>query len=241
MREQLIALSARSTGRRSVTLPPRELRTLGPEVTALLDEHFGGTAWRADFQAAIDGKAAAVHGHSPGDLTQGGATTGQVLTWNGATWAPAAAASGGPTTVILGSTFATTSATAVDVTNFFFTPAANKTYLVEGHLLLETSINTVGPRPGFTWPGGMTNGASSLWVPNSATASAQAWGVDGTEDVAVSTGVPAANQSYLSRFTALLIMGASPTGNFQVRLRSETAGTQVRVMQGSFFEHRVIA
>lgn len=191
-------------------------------------------------QTALDAKAPTSHTHAPADLTQSGATLNQILAWNGSVWAPATAAGGSDPWIVvkLASNFPTTSSTAVNVTNFFFTPAANKTYLVLGYLLLETNTATVGPRPGFTWPGGMTNGASNLWVPNSATASTQAWGVDGTEDVAASTGIPAINQSYLSLFTALLVMGSSPTGNFQMRLRSETAGTEVRMMANSCFMYR---
>lgn len=37
----------------------------------------------------LTAKAAAGHTHAPSDLTQGGATSGQVLIWDGAEWAPA--------------------------------------------------------------------------------------------------------------------------------------------------------
>lgn len=39
----------------------------------------------------LTAKAAASHTHAPGDLTQGGASSGQALVWNGSAWAPAAA------------------------------------------------------------------------------------------------------------------------------------------------------
>lgn len=41
------------------------------------------------------GAAAAAHTHPLGDLTQSGATTGQVATWNGTAWAPQTPAGGG--------------------------------------------------------------------------------------------------------------------------------------------------
>lgn len=36
----------------------------------------------------LTSKAAAAHTHAPSDLTQGGATASQVLSWNGSAWAP---------------------------------------------------------------------------------------------------------------------------------------------------------
>jgi len=52
-------------------------------------------------QTALDGKqasgsyAAASHTHAVGDLTQSGATTNQVIQWNGSAWAPATVSGGG--------------------------------------------------------------------------------------------------------------------------------------------------
>ena len=40
-------------------------------------------------QTALDGKAALSHTHNPADINQAGATSGQVLKWNGSAWAPA--------------------------------------------------------------------------------------------------------------------------------------------------------
>jgi hypothetical protein len=39
-----------------------------------------------------DGKTIELHSHFPSALTQAGATTGQVLTWDGSNWAAAAPA-----------------------------------------------------------------------------------------------------------------------------------------------------
>ena len=36
------------------------------------------------------------HGHSPGDLEQGGALLGQTLLWSGTAWVPGSSGGGGP-------------------------------------------------------------------------------------------------------------------------------------------------
>ena len=57
----------------------------------------GGGTWgtitgtlsdQADLQAALDAKANTSHTHAPSDITAGGASSGQVLKWNGSAWAP---------------------------------------------------------------------------------------------------------------------------------------------------------
>ncbi len=52
------------------------------------------------------------------------------------------------TIVKLASDFTSSLAANTPVTDFFFTPAANKTYLVFGYFLLRTATATVGARPG---------------------------------------------------------------------------------------------
>jgi len=63
-----------------------------------------GTAWGAitgdlagqtDLVAALDARAATEHGHSLANLTQSGATNGQVPIWNGNQWVPQTPSSGG--------------------------------------------------------------------------------------------------------------------------------------------------
>lgn len=63
-------------------------------------------------QAALDGKAAAAHTHALANLTQSGATTGQVPKWNGSAWAPADDAAGGGGGVL--NNFAATAAPTVN-------------------------------------------------------------------------------------------------------------------------------
>ena len=63
----------------------------------------GGGTWgsitgtlsnQTDLQAALDAKASSAHTHALGDLTQSGATTNQVIQWNGSAWVPANAPGG---------------------------------------------------------------------------------------------------------------------------------------------------
>ena len=61
---------------------------------AAADPH-PGYALESDVATALSGKADASHGHALSDLSQSGATTGQVPKWNGSAWVPAADDTGG--------------------------------------------------------------------------------------------------------------------------------------------------
>lgn len=54
---------------------------------AAQDPHPGYTT-AAELVAGLSGKADALHTHSPGQLTQGGAAVGEALLWNGSEWVP---------------------------------------------------------------------------------------------------------------------------------------------------------
>lgn len=66
--------------------------------------HVHAIADVTNLQTTLDGKqaagsyAAATHTHAVGDLTQSGATTGQVISWTGSAWAPATVSGGGSPT-----------------------------------------------------------------------------------------------------------------------------------------------
>lgn len=144
------------------------------------------------------------------------------------------------TYVKLSSDFSTTTTTNSSVTGLAFAPAANKTYEVEGVLLVRTSVTTTGPRPGIAYPSGLTDAASSIYTPNSNTASAQRHqGAISTQNAA-STGLPTTTDSYMADVRALLIVGGSPSGNFQITLASETASVSVTMKAGSYIKYREI-
>lgn len=144
------------------------------------------------------------------------------------------------TYVKIGSDFVTSSATAVDVTGLSFTPSANADYEFEALLLLRTATATVGPRPGLAWPTGMTDGVVQIQTPSSATAFTTVNGNINAALLAAVGGLPNTTQSYPSRISGMLRVGASPSGNVKIQMASETAGTNVTVKAGSFLKYRTI-
>lgn len=139
---------------------------------------------------------------------------------------------------VLGSDFTTTSGTAVNVTGMAFTPSANTRYEFEASLYLQTATATVGPRPGLAAaPSGLTHSAARISAPSSATAEILSNWV-GNASAALSTGLPAQNVTNLGTIRGAIVAGATPSGSVQMTLQSESAGTTVRVMAGSFLKWR---
>jgi hypothetical protein len=158
----------------------------------------------------------------------------------GATGATGATGSDGWTYAKLGTDFNTTSATAVNVTGLAFTPLANTEYEFEAVLYQRTNTATVGPRPGCSWPSGLTDGVVRIDTPSSATANLVAMGNFNAAVLQAVGGLPNTTQSYPTWIKGALRAGAAPSGNFQVQLASETAGTAVFAMAGSFIRWRAI-
>lgn len=182
------------------------------------------------------------HGSIPSQLEIAANQSVRVNT-GGSAWEAFAPSAGGadPWTIVkLASDFVTSLATNTNVTGLFFTPTAGKKYIVYGGFLLRTATATVGARPGIAWPAGLTDGGAWVDAPNSATAAAmQIWGTIATANAA-STGLANTTASHYARLEAMLIVGASPSGNFQVTLASETAATNVTMKAGSYIMYREI-
>lgn len=140
----------------------------------------------------------------------------------------------------LSSNFVTSSATAVDITGLAFTPAANTQYEFEALLLLRTATATVGPRPGLAWPTGGTDGVADIFMPTSATAQVLVFGNINAALLAAVGGLPNTTQSWPSRVRGNFMAGASPSGTVKLQMASETGGTNVTVMAGSFIKYRSI-
>lgn len=168
-------------------------------------------------------------------------TLGTNLSMSGTTLNATGGGGSSWTNVILGSDFVSSSTSNVNVTGLSFTPAASTTYLVEIHLLLRTAAAATGPRPGIAFPTGMTDFGAWLQAPNSATASAQRWFGPSTTANAASTGLGDTTNSWMAIGQAMLIMGGSPSGNFQITIASETGGTNVTVKAGSFIRYTAIS
>ena len=136
--------------------------------------------------------------------------------------------------------FTTTSSTAVDITGLAFTPAANTRYEFVGRLMVRTATATVGPRPGVAWPTGMTDGTAFIQQTSSATANVFANGNINAAVLAPVGGLPNTTQSWPALIEGYAIAGASPSGNIRLQLASETNGTLVRVVAGSFLKYRTV-
>lgn len=170
--------------------------------------------------------------------------TGQSFIWNGTTWVLTGASSGGGgsdpwTYLTLASDFTTMSATAVDVTGLGFAPAANTKYEFEATLMIRTATATVNPRVGLAWPTGMTDGVAM--IEEAQTAAAVPIVANGNIAAALLIavgGIPNTTQSWPVRVQGMVRAGATPAGNVRIRLASETAGTTVRTVSGSFLKYR---
>ena len=144
------------------------------------------------------------------------------------------------TYVVLASDFTTTSATAVNVTGLLFTPSANVKYEFEAMLMTRTATTTVGPRPGLSWPTGMTDGVAQIKQTSSATAELTTNGNINAALLCAVAGLPTNTQSYPAYLKGIVVAGATPSGNVQVQLASETAGTTVTIKAASFLKYRTI-
>ncbi len=136
--------------------------------------------------------------------------------------------------------FTTSSATAVDITGLAFTPAANTRYEFVARLMVGTATATVGPRPGVAWATGMTDGVAFIQQPSSAVANVFANGNINAAVLAPVGGVPNTTQSWPALVEGMVIAGAGPAGTVRLQLASETAGTVVRAVTGSFLKYRTI-
>lgn len=142
---------------------------------------------------------------------------------------------------VSGADFTTSSATAVDVTGLGFTPAANTSYEFECFLMLRTATATVNPRAGLAWPTGGTDGVAMISESQAAnTAPLAANGNINAALLIAVGGLPNTTQSWPAWIEGMFIAGASPSGNVRVQLASETAGTVVRVVIGSFIRWRAL-
>lgn len=135
--------------------------------------------------------------------------------------------------------FSTSSGTAVNATGLSFTPGANKRYRFKAFLLMRTASTTVNPRVGLSWPTGFTDGAAIITVSQAATGTPLF--ASGNPNAALLTavgGLPNATQSWPATIEGTLITGSSPSGNVQVQLASESAGTSVTIKAGSWIAFR---
>ena len=143
------------------------------------------------------------------------------------------------TYVKLAANTSTGSATAQNVATMAFTPVAATTYEVEGVLLVRTATATVYPRMGLGWPTVADGGA--MIEGSGATATAAFLVAAGNPNTALLLPVGDllnTTQSWPVTLRAFFGVGTGTSGNFRLQLASETAGTDVTIMKGSFFRYR---
>ena len=144
------------------------------------------------------------------------------------------------TVVKLDADFVTSLSTNAVVTGFNFTPAANKTYLVFGYFLLRTATATVGACPGVSWPSGLTDATMRIEAAKSLTVSALRLFGAKTTQKAASTGLATTTDSHWGSLDGIMITASNVSGDLQVTLASETAGTNVTMKAGSILMYREI-
>lgn len=154
------------------------------------------------------------------------------------TWQSVAGGSDPWTIVSLSSDFQTANATRVSILGLSFTPSANTNYMFEALLLTRTKNATVGPRPGISWPTGMTDGVVQVDQTSGATTRIITNGNIVTSVLAAVGGVPSVGASWPAYVWGNVRAGASPSGNVQLILASETAGTSVMAATGSYLRYR---
>lgn len=154
------------------------------------------------------------------------------------TWQAPSGGSDPWTYIRLATEFRTPLATPANVTGLAFAPSANLKYEIEGSFYVKTATATVGPQPGCTWPTGMATGVAQVSVSISNTASVLGIGPLGATIKAIGTALPVANIYYPASLWAMMTAGATPTGNFQVILGSETNATNVFMGVDSFLKYR---
>ncbi len=141
----------------------------------------------------------------------------------------------------LAADFTTSSASAVDVTGLFFTPLPNVTYELEGYFFVRTATGTVNPRVGLAWASGLAD-AIGQFIQSQVAAGASVFAA-GNNNSALLTpagGLPNTTQSWPVMLKAIILAGASPTGNVRIQLASETAATNVIMKAGSFIRVKAI-
>jgi hypothetical protein len=92
----------------------------------------------------------------------------------------------------------------------------------------------------LAWPTGGTDGVANLFMPTSATAQVLVFGNINAALLAAVGGLPNTTQSYPSRIYGTFVSGGSPSGTVQIRLASETGGTDVTAKAGSYLKYRSI-
>ena len=128
----------------------------------------------------------------------------------------------------------TTSTTPVDITDLKFTPTANTSYLIEFFVMVETD-NTAGtPQLGISWPGGMNENSAIIQHGYNTTGTTnyplqRSFGGSGDAQLESVTALTAANTPFPYWGWAIIDMGASPTGDFDLQIEVNNGAYTITV------------
>lgn len=177
-------------------------------------------------------------GVSPNAAISGGLadTAGQMLRATGPdAWKPV------PGFKYVSGDFNTTSATMVDITGLGFPVSSGDIFGFHYYLWVQTATNTVGPGVDINGPSGsvvryttrLCRTPSTSASPVTTASAYQELNHTAFASAHLADGLVTANVAQLFEIIGWVVAGATP-GTVTPRLRSETAGTQVRVTSASF-------
>ena len=174
-----------------------------------------------------------LHGFAP--KAPGGTT--QFLRADAA-WAAPAGGSDPWTYVLLANDFNTSNSTATAINGMFFAPAINSNYEWEGKFMVRTVTATVAPRIGVRWATAMVAAVVRLAVTSAAATQVLQLGNGSAAVLTPVGGLQVVNIPYPAFLEGQIITNGNVTGSVTIMLASETAGTQVRMVKGSFIRYR---
>jgi hypothetical protein len=130
-------------------------------------------------------------------------------------------------------------ANATAVPDLSFTAQANKEYLIEAYLLVQSANINNGIRMTLSGPAtGIQFAAIEIMVPSNQTSQTVA-NLSTFNTYVQGTRMPAVGQSFLARIHAVVKMGAT-AASLGIRFYSETNGTAVTVKSGSVLQYRIL-
>lgn len=142
------------------------------------------------------------------------------------------------TYTVLGAPFATSSVVA-QPTGLEFVPAINTRYEFEAQLMTRTSDVTVGPRPGFQWSTGLTDGVVNIQQTTATSGIVMQFGNVNASVLAPVGALTNNNQSWPAMVWGQLVAGAGAAGTCRVQLASEIATSRtVSLIAGSYLKWR---
>ena len=185
----------------------------------------------------LDGdRLPAISTSKKGGVPATGAASGKFLKDDG-TWA--APAGGGESENVIVATQDTANATTTlaNATGLVFAADAASTYLIEGFIVWDSSVTTVGIKLSATGPSTPTVMAGHF-ITDAAKGTPDSSSFNGN-DVTVTTSASAFTSGNIAALHCILKTGAN-SGNFQIRFAAETTGT-VTIKIGSVLRYRKVA